>query len=380
MSAQQKKLFLLKTKVGAISQQKQVVPQAITSRNSKLQRNSTRLPTLASNQLMYSPVVHTKQKTVLNISIVKLDDFHKNVVKYHSIKCSDGQDQRRYKIRNQDYALCKTKIGDGNGKHIFILNDGHGTSGLPIARFVGMELDKSYQDIITKLDATNMKDEKIHEEIIDLYKNTDELLSQQSDFNTFQSGTSNISLLIVGDQLLCINCGDSKALFYYKNDFQEQMIHLWRMKNLSYEHIPQRETELLRIKSNNGRIEQQMIRGMKQGNLQIWTKNKLDQGLHITRCFGNQLHKTVGVTVEPEIIHFKFPKSGYLVIGTSSLWNYLDNMDIGQILNKYNPPKSQSEIIRIENEILANAHHFWDGDHDGIQDISLMIIFIDLQL
>lgn len=39
-----------------------------------------------------------------------------------------------------------------------------------------MQLDKCYTDIIAKLDANNMKDEKVHEEIIDLYKNTDELL------------------------------------------------------------------------------------------------------------------------------------------------------------------------------------------------------------
>ena len=46
------------------------------------------------------------------------------------------------------------------------------------------------------------------------------------------------------------------------------------------------------------------------------------------------------MVVDPEIVHFKFPKSGYLILGSGSLWNYLDNMDIGGILNRYNPPKS----------------------------------------
>lgn len=53
-------------------------------------------------------------------------------------------------------------------------------------------------------------------------------------------------------------------------------------------------------------------------------------------------------------------------------------MDIGGILNRYNPPKSQSELSRIENEIFTNAHHYWDCEHDGIQDISLIVVYIDL--
>lgn len=48
----------------------------------------------------------------------------------------DALDYRRYKIKTQD---CITKclgLGDHGGKHIFILNDGYGTSGLLIAKDV----------------------------------------------------------------------------------------------------------------------------------------------------------------------------------------------------------------------------------------------------
>lgn len=32
----------------------------------------------------------------------------------------------------------------------------------------------------------------------------------------------------------------------------------------------------------------------------------------------------------------------------------------------------------MENEIFANALHYWDSEHDGIQDISLIVVYIDL--
>lgn len=33
-------------------------------------------------------------------------------------------------------------MGEGNGKHFFILNDSHGTSGLHIAKLVGSSLER----------------------------------------------------------------------------------------------------------------------------------------------------------------------------------------------------------------------------------------------
>lgn len=34
--------------------------------------------------------------------------------------------------------------------------------------------------------------------------------------------------------------------------------------------------------------------------------------------------KTVGISAEPEITEFKVPKSGYLLIGSTGLWEIMD--------------------------------------------------------
>ena len=44
-------------------------------------------------------------------------------------------------------------------------------------------------------------------------------------------------------------------------------------------------------------------------------------------------------------------------------------MDIGGILNRYNPPKSQSELSRIENEICPIVFWQHDCNYENISEV-----------
>ena len=48
--------------------------------------------------------------------------------------------------------------------------------------------------------------------------------------------------------------------------------------------------------------------------------------------------KSIGIIAEPEITEYKVPNSGYLLIGSSGMWEILDVLVIDQILDSHFPP------------------------------------------
>lgn len=98
----------------------------------------------------------------------------------------------------------------------------------------------------------------------------------------------------------------------------------------------------------------------------------------MTRSLGDSVVKSVGVICEPEIYHYKLQRSGFLLIASDGVWDQIENFHICMILNNYFPPQSQADVDKAAAQLLKEVIKNWEYDHQGRDDITFQLIFIDL--
>lgn len=105
-----------------------------------------------------------------------------------------------------------------------------------------------------------------------------------------------VNVFLQGETLTTINVGDSRAVLAYQQNNQ------WQIKQLSRDHKPDLEDEKERIIKTGGRVEPFIdSEGTFQGPHRVWLKNENLPGLAMSRSFGDNIAKRVGVTWEPEV-------------------------------------------------------------------------------
>jgi serine/threonine protein phosphatase PrpC len=100
--------------------------------------------------------------------------------------------------------------------------------------------------------------------------------------------------------------------------------------------------------------------------------------LDISRCVGNLIGNSYGVIPGPEVIEsdIRLNRGKFIVMGTSSLWKYLNEDEVGNIVNKY---LSTNDSIGACKTLEEAAKERWKIDTGGYDDISVIVIFFDLK-
>jgi len=116
----------------------------------------------------------------------------------------------------------------------------------------------------------------------------------------------------------------------------------------------------------------------KNKNLPIDDNLKDFLELDISRCVGNLIGNNYGVIPGPEVIEsdIRINRGKFIVMGTSSLWKYLNEDEVGNIVNKY---LSTSDSIGACKALEEAAKERWKIDTGGYDDISVIVIFFDLK-
>lgn len=100
--------------------------------------------------------------------------------------------------------------------------------------------------------------------------------------------------------------------------------------------------------------------------------------LDISRCIGNLAAEDQGIIPGPEIVEsdIRINKGKFIVIGTSSLWKYLTDDEIGEIVNKY---LAMADSLGACKELEETAKERWKSETGGYDDISVIVVFFDLK-
>ena len=301
---------------------------------------------------------------------------------------------------NQDctfsyYSLTSAKLGELS---LFGIFDGNGPHGKAVAQGF-----KNY--IINYFKTGNemrvtLKKDNFYSIMYNSFVNAQNYLinnSNKLNINLKYSGSTGIVLLFPhnnSNKIYCANVGRNKCMFYTN----------YGTIKLSYELFPHRASERFRIShfltqkkiKDKEKEEQNINLNLNNNNMNSFDdpfpnneeENKVIYNrekdnflkefceLDISRCIGNLAAEDLGVIPGPEIIEsdLRLNKGKYIVMGTESLWRYLSEDEVGEIVGKHFSSTNSDMACK---ELIDLAKERWKNDIGGYDDISVIVIFID---
>ena len=301
---------------------------------------------------------------------------------------------------NQDctfsyYSLTSAKLGELS---LFGIFDGNGPHGKAVAQGF-----KNY--IINYFKTGNemrvtLKKDNFYSIMYNSFVNAQNYLinnSNKLNINLKYSGSTGIVLLFPhnnSNKIYCANVGRNKCMFYTN----------YGTIKLSYELFPHRASERFRIShfltqkkiKDEEKEEQNINLNLNNNNMNSFDdpfpnneeENKVIYNrekdnflkefceLDISRCIGNLAAEDLGVIPGPEIIEsdLRLNKGKYIVMGTESLWRYLSEDEVGEIVGKHFSSTNSDMACK---ELIDLAKERWKNDIGGYDDISVIVIFID---
>ena len=124
----------------------------------------------------------------------------------------------------------------------------------------------------------------IHTKITDAFLLTNHELIEETDINSFFSGSTCVSVIYTPERLICPNIGDSRAVL------GRNINNEWRAIELPRDHKPTEPDEELRIREHNGRIQPFTDEdGEFVGSKRVWIQEDEVPGLTMSRAFGDRI-------------------------------------------------------------------------------------------
>ncbi|KAL4449949.1 hypothetical protein ABPG74_015068 [Tetrahymena malaccensis] len=191
-----------------------------------------------------------------------------------------------------------------------------------------------------------------------LFMNVDKYISQhiayfdlEQKFNCMLSGASCTLVLIQQNKIFVAYVGNIQAVifrqqFCYKSQKQNQI-------QMSGFHIPANQYEKERIQKNTGEIRQWKNDFIDR----VFVRGRTFPGIEVTRCFGNDIAKMIGVTNEPDIYYHEISKQNdaFLLVTTPNFFDYISYEEVYQILNSFNQ-KTVKKAQELLQKRIKNLH------------------------
>ncbi|KAL4439608.1 hypothetical protein ABPG74_004010 [Tetrahymena malaccensis] len=403
-----------------------ITPEQRRASQNELPKNNSFKMSLDTTQDTKEEPVKIRQ----GINVVKL----KKIDITHSFRTKKGVMSSNPKKQNQDSFFMSEKMSNKDYDQIYFLGvmDGHGTNGHFVSQFIKNNIIEEYkqqgeeisyaQRLINLTDSLNTK---LSNSSIDCMFSGTTMISLLLLINQ-----NNL-------KIFSCNCGDSRAIMgLLKSQTVTQQTkgkqnssinsYFFEVLELSRDHKPELPDEKERILQQNGRIDSYRDEfGNQLGPMRVWLKNENIPGLAMSRSIGDDVATSVGVTWEPEIKEFDIQfvsinsqsqfnekitenqdmsqnqkrenfdlqelgsqnfnqmednhnqsitaDSGFLIIGSDGVWEFLPNEEIIKEIGKYYILK---DIEGACSWLLNEAYHKWTCEDDSVvDDITFIIIF-----
>ena len=212
--------------------------------------------------------------------------------------------------------------------------------------------------------------------------------SNKLNINMNFSGATGIIVLYPHNntnKVYCANIGRNKCIFYtmtgpiklsyelYPNRASEKD-RIERFKEQNKEKLKNKKNENNKEEDENNNKEKNIIL-IDQKRKELFLKEFIE--LDISRCIGNLAAEELGIIPGPEIgeSDIKLNKGKFIVIGTESLWKYLTEEEVGDIVNLHYPTYDCEGACKDLQDLAKDR---WKEKNDGAyDDISVVIIFFD---
>lgn len=172
-----------------------------------------------------------------------------------------------------------------------------------------------------------------------------ELQIKAANIDCFCSGTTAVTLIKLGNDVILGNVGDSRAILGTKSD-DGSLIAV----PLTVDLKPNLPQEAERIRQLRGRVfalqdEPEVHR--------VWLPHDNSPGLAMARAFGDFCLKNYGVISVPEVTHRRLTdKDQFIVLATDGIWDVLSNKEVVDIVSSV-PSKSLAARAVVEMAVHA---------------------------
>ncbi|XVF38584.1 hypothetical protein REPUB_Repub20aG0114800 [Reevesia pubescens] len=273
---------------------------------------------------------------------------------------------------NQDSLCIKTQIQGNPNVHFFGVFDGHGQYGAQCSNFVKDRLIE-----ILSSDAT-LVDDPLKAYTSAFLATNSEL--HNSEIDDTMSGTTAITVLVVGDTLYVANVGDSRAVIAVKKG--DQIL----AEDLSEDQTPFRKDEYERVKLCGARVlSVDQVEGLKDPNIQnwgdeesqggdpprLWVPNGMYPGTAFTRSVGDSTAEKIGVIAVPEISIVRLtPNHLFFVVASDGVFEFLPSQTVVNMAAAYTDPRDACAAI------AGESYKIWLEHENRTDDIAIIIVQI----
>ncbi|XWS39092.1 hypothetical protein CRYUN_Cryun18bG0020500 [Craigia yunnanensis] len=273
---------------------------------------------------------------------------------------------------NQDSFCIKTQIQGNPNVHFFGVFDGHGEYGAQCSNFVKDRLVE-----ILSSDSTLLDDPLKAYTSAFLVTNSE---LHNSEIDDTMSGTTAITVLVVGDTLYVANVGDSRAVIAVKDG--NQILG----EDLSEDQTPFRKDEYDRVKLCGARVlSVDQVEGLKDPNIQnwgdeesqggdpprLWVQNGMYPGTAFTRSVGDSTAEKIGVIAVPEISVVRLtPNHLFFVVASDGVFEFLPSQTVVNMAAAYTDPRDACAAI------AAESYGLWLEHENRTDDITIIIVQI----
>ncbi|KAK9141953.1 hypothetical protein Syun_011353 [Stephania yunnanensis] len=241
--------------------------------------------------------------------------------------------QQGHKGTNQDAAILYQGF-EGKGAFCGVF-DGHGMYGHLVSNIVMKRLSTLITDQKNAFALEELGEESdggssvsINEwrrACVSAFKVMDKELKLQGNFDCYSSGSTAVTIILQGEDLVIANLGDSRAILGTMSQ-TDGLVALQLTTDLT----PDLPHEAERIKMSSGRV----FALENEAHIQrVWLPNEEVPGLAMTRSFGDFLLKDYGVIAIPQMSHRRMTKNDqFVVLATDGVWNVLSNDEVASIV------------------------------------------------
>ncbi|PRQ38957.1 putative protein-serine/threonine phosphatase [Rosa chinensis] len=273
---------------------------------------------------------------------------------------------------NQDSFCVKTQLQGNPNIHFFGVFDGHGQFGTQCANLVKDRLVEVLAD-----------DPTLPDDPVEAYNSA--FLTTNSELHSSviddtMSGTTAITVLVVGNTLYVANVGDSRAVIAVKDG--NRII----AEDLSCDQTPFRKDEYERVKQSGARVlSVDQVEGLKDPSIQswgdeeseggdpprLWVQNGMYPGTAFTRSVGDSTAEKIGVVATPEVSMVQLtPNHLFFVVASDGVFEFLSSQAVVNMAAKYSDPRDACAAI------AGESYKLWLEHENRTDDITIIIVHI----
>lgn len=302
--------------------------------------------------------------------------IYKSILKKYSCKSKPGYSINGTVKTNQDSFLSKNKIFGLNNYSIFGVFDGHGVNGHIISRFLKEYFGGFFckkENYLQNENDFQLTEKKCYERLSNYYFFKKACVSADEKIKKLKvdsrlSGSTGVIVAHIEDKILCINVGDSRAI--YINEFFEPV-------QISKDHKPNLPEEQIRIENSGGRVSR-LQNFANMGPFRVWVKNEDAPGLAMSRSFGDFLAKSVGVICEPDFFEIDLieKKVRSVIIASDGLFEFLSNESISSLVSPYLKSNDCGGAVK---KLTEEAFRAWTKDGVICDDITIIVLLFNYE-